>query len=203
MGSGTGSNAKALCQAARSNESEYTVELVLATSPDAGICEVARAENVVLEVIPASVKGEEFSTKLCSLLEQFRIDVLVLAGFMRLVSPKVLTYMNGHVVNIHPALLPEFGGKGMYGLRVHEAVLAKGRRETGATVHVVTEQYDEGAVIGQTKVPVYAEDSPASLQQRVKESEHQLYPVAINQYIRDNFRNSVGSGPIADKSAVS
>lgn len=203
MGSGTGSNAKALCQAARSSESEYTVELILATSPDAGICEVAREENVNLEVIPASVKGEEFSTHLHSLLEQCQIDVLVLAGFMRLVPPKVLTYMNGHVVNIHPALLPEFGGKGMYGLHVHEAVLAAGRGETGATVHVVTEKYDEGAVIGQTKVSVLEGDSPASLQKRVKESEHQLYPFAINQYIRDNFRFSIGSGPIADRSAVS
>ncbi|MBK6418998.1 MAG: phosphoribosylglycinamide formyltransferase [Ignavibacteria bacterium] len=203
LGSGTGSNAKALCEAAKSSESAFSVALVLTTSSAAGMCEVARGENVDLEVIPASVKGEEFSTKLCSLLEQYRIDVLVLAGFMRLVSTKVLTYMSGHVVNIHPALLPEFGGQGMYGLHVHEAVLASGRTETGATVHVVTEQYDEGAMIGQTKVPVFPEDSPSSLQQRVKETEHKLYPVALNHYIRENFQDIVGSVPTAGISAVS
>lgn len=203
MGSGTGSNASALCQAATSGERTYTVELVLSTAPDAGICEVARVENVALEVVPAALKGEEFSNELCTLLEKYQIDVLVLAGFMRLLSPLVLACVRGHVVNIHPALLPEFGGKGMYGIHVHEAVISAGRTETGATVHVVTEKYDEGAVIMQTRVPVLDDDSATSLQQRVKEAEHRLYPEALDLYIRAHWPDHVGSASIADGPQVS
>ena len=184
LGSGAGSNAKALCSAARDSTTLFTVALVISTSAKAGICEVARGEGVELCVIPGDVKGEAFTELLGSLLNDHRIEVLVLAGFMRLLPPEILRRMHGNVLNIRPALLPEFGGKGMYGIHVHEAVIAAHKVESGATVHVVTENYDEGAVVGQMRIPVEATDSPLSLQEKVKVVEHQLYPAAVDQFIR-------------------
>ena len=94
-------------------------------------------------------------------LERHRVDLLVLAGYLKLVPPEVVARYRGRILNVHPALLPAFGGRGMYGHRVHEAVLASGARETGATVHLVDEEYDRGAILAQARVPVLPGDTPS------------------------------------------
>jgi phosphoribosylglycinamide formyltransferase-1 len=104
-----------------------------------------------------------------------------LAGYVKLVPVQVVARFKGRMLNIHPALLPAFGGKGMYGQRVHAAVLAAGVRESGASVHFVDEEYDRGAVVAQRRVPVLDGDTPASLAARVLEIEHQLYPAAVDR----------------------
>jgi phosphoribosylglycinamide formyltransferase-1 len=113
------------------------------------------------------------------LLGRARADLVVLAGYLKLVPPPVVAAYRGRIINVHPALLPEFGGQGMYGRRVHEAVLASGARETGATVHLVDEVYDRGAVLAQRRVPVLPGDTPQSLAERVLALEHQLLPATV------------------------
>ncbi len=108
-----------------------------------------------------------------------RVDLIVLAGYLRLVPEAVVAAFRDRVINIHPALLPRHGGPGMYGARVHRAVLAAGDRESGATVHLVDEQYDRGAPLAQARVPVLAGDTPEALAQRVLTVEHRLLPAAV------------------------
>ena len=113
-----------------------------------------------------------------AVLETFRrhkVNLVILAGYMRLLGPRTVSAYRGRVLNTHPALLPKFGGKGLYGKAVHEAVLAAGERVTGVTIHVVDEQYDHGPIIAQSQVPVQGDDTADSLSERVLGSEHELF----------------------------
>jgi len=152
----------------------YDVGLVLVTKSDSGIARVAEEHEIPVVVVDPN--RESFGDEVVLALSTQRIDMLALAGFMKLLPTVVLTALDGHVVNIHPALLPKFGGAGMYGLRVHEAVLAAGEKVTGATVHWVTENYDEGAVIEQSKLQIRPGITAEKLQIEVKALEHVLFP---------------------------
>lgn len=126
-----------------------------------------------------------------SLLAQLtaaRADILVLAGYLKLVPPSVVRAFHGCLLNVHPALLPAFGGEGMYGSRVHTAVLAHGARISGVTVHFVDEQYDRGAIVAQWPVRVHAGDTPATLAARVLRAEHQLLPRAVEALARGDVQ---------------
>ncbi|HXH62363.1 MAG TPA: formyltransferase family protein, partial [Fimbriimonadaceae bacterium] len=112
-------------------------------------------------------------------LEKERIDVVCLAGFMVLLPVNIVHKYAGRILNIHPALLPKFGGKGMYGIRVHQAVIAAGEKESGCSVHVVTEKYDEGPILLQKRCPVLTDDTPETLADRVLDLEHTAYPEAL------------------------
>lgn len=182
LGSGTGSNAHAICCFAAEGTGEYDVGLIITTSHDAGICDVARMHGVELVVLESR---KTFEADLHEVLRSANVSVLVLAGFMRLLPSSIITALNGRVLNIHPSLLPAFGGVGMYGLNVHRAVTASGVASTGATVHVVSEEYDQGAIILQRSVPIPTGCSPEALQEIVKTVEHELYPLAIDVYIRN------------------
>lgn len=155
------------------------VALVVAPSSEAPALEVARSLGVSVAVIPA--KTESFGDDLIRALREAEVDVICLAGFMRLLPSSVLAAFGGKVLNVHPALLPKFGGKGMYGMHVHEAVLAAGETESGATVHWVTEEYDEGAPLVQLRCPVRPDDTPETLAARVLEKEHEAYAEAIRK----------------------
>jgi folate-dependent phosphoribosylglycinamide formyltransferase PurN len=119
-----------------------------------------------------------------ALLREHRIDLLVLAGYLKLVPREVVAAYRGRIINIHPALLPRHGGPGMYGRRVHAAVLAAGDRESGASVHLVDEVYDRGEVLAQERVPVLPGDTPESLAARVLEAEHRLLPAVVREAAR-------------------
>jgi phosphoribosylglycinamide formyltransferase-1 len=179
--SGGGTNFQSLLDH-QSPASTWKVTLLVTDRPDAGA--VARAERAGVESVVVGTRGREPSAvggELLELLTRHRIDVILLAGYLKLVPADVVEHFRGRVLNIHPALLPLFGGKGMYGRRVHEAVLESGATESGATVHFVDEEYDRGAVLAQRRVPVEPGDTPESLAARVLAVEHELYPEAVDR----------------------
>lgn len=117
-------------------------------------------------------------------LLEHRVDLVVLAGYMKKVGSAILSQFTGRIINIHPSLLPKYGGHGMYGLRVHEAVLAAGETETGATVHLVDADYDQGPILAQELVPIKPDDTAATLAARVLETEHKLLVETLSKVIR-------------------
>jgi len=172
--SGRGSNLDALL-AALGDGSEARVVLVLSNRADAPALDKARAEGIATVVLHDHRGGAEW----LAALESHGAELLVLAGYLKLVPAPVIARYRGRILNVHPALLPAFGGPGMYGHRVHEAVLASGATESGCTVHLVDEEYDRGAILGQRRVPVLPGDTPASLAARVLVEEHRLLPAAV------------------------
>lgn len=172
--SGRGSNLAALLDALPAG-SPASVVLVVSNRATAGALELARTRGIATHVLADAADAVEW----LHLLEAHRIGLVVLAGFLSLVPAGVVRAHEGRIINIHPALLPRHGGPGMYGRRVHEAVLAAGDAESGATVHLVTEAYDQGAVLGQARVPVRSGDTPESLAARVLAVEHRLLPAAV------------------------
>jgi phosphoribosylglycinamide formyltransferase-1 len=125
--------------------------------------------------------AEALDAAILAALREHGVTLVVLAGYMRKLGPRTLAAYRGRVLNIHPALLPDFGGQGMYGMRVHEAVLAAGAAESGCTVHVVTPEYDQGPILAQARVPVLTADTPESLQARVLEQEHRLFAETLRR----------------------
>ena len=184
FGSGAGSNFMAILTAIQQgNLPAARVSLVLSNNSGAGILGIARAN--ALPAIHLSRKQfpdeRSFADTVLSTLRDHGANFIALAGYMKQVPPEVVAAYRKRIVNIHPALLPRFGGAGMYGLRVHEAVLASGETTSGATVHYVDEEYDNGPVVLQQTVPVLPGDTPASLAARVLAAEHQIYPAAIGR----------------------
>lgn len=172
--SGRGSNLEALLHAL-ADDAPARVALVVSNRPAAGGLDVARRHGVPTAVLTDAADADEW----LGLLERARIDLVVLAGYLKLVPPAVVARYRGRIINIHPGLLPAFGGPGMYGIRVHEAVLAAGARESGATVHLVDEAYDRGAALAEVRVPVQRGDTPDSLAARVLAAEHRLLPAVV------------------------
>lgn len=172
--SGRGSNLEALLRALGPGAPARVV-LVLSDRPGAGALDRAREHGIHADVLPDPSDAAAWLSR----LEQHRIDLVVLAGYLKLVPAAVIERYRDRIVNVHPALLPAFGGRGMYGRRVHEAVLASGVRESGATVHLVDEIYDRGAILAQRRVPVLPGDTPDRLAARVLEAEHRLLPAVV------------------------
>jgi phosphoribosylglycinamide formyltransferase-1 len=172
--SGRGSNLEALLRAL-TPDAPARVVLVLSNRSDAAGLAHARDRAIPVEVLNDATD----STEWLRCLREHRVELVVLAGYLKLVPAPVVTEFRDRILNIHPALLPAFGGAGMYGLRVHQAVLASGARETGATVHLVDEVYDGGRILGQTRVRVIPGDTPETLAARVLEVEHRLLPAVV------------------------
>lgn len=168
---------EAIVRASREPDFPMDVAVVFATCETAPAIERARALGAPVVVLPT--EPEAFERRLLDEMHTREVDLLCLAGYMRLVPASVVEALRGRILNIHPALLPKYGGKGMYGMRVHEAVLSAGERESGATVHFVNEQYDDGDILVQRRVPVLPGDTAESLAARVLEEEHRAYPEAI------------------------
>lgn len=157
-------------------------EVCLVVSDRAEARALDRARSAGVEAVHVRMRNrpvDEVSSDLLELVRGHRCDFIALAGFLRLVPPALVSAFRDRIVNIHPALLPAFGGPGMYGRHVHDAVLAAGCRITGATVHVVDERYDEGRILSQWPVPVFPGDTADTLAARVLRVEHQLYPATI------------------------
>jgi phosphoribosylglycinamide formyltransferase-1 len=185
FGSGRGSNFQAILDAAhRGDLPGISFALVVSNNSDAGILEIARAQGI--PALHCSRKffpdNAAFEAALLAALRSHGAEAIALAGYMKKVPPGIIAAYGGRILNIHPALLPRFGGQGMYGIRVHEAVLASGERESGATVHLVDEEYDRGTILLQRRVPVLPGDTPETLAARVLEAEHQAYPEALRRF---------------------
>lgn len=172
--SGGGSNLGALL-AALDGSSQAQVVVVLSNRAEAGALERARQAGVTAEVFDNYRDPSEWLRR----LDQHQAELVVLAGYLKLVPPEVIQRYRGRIINIHPALLPKFGGAGMYGHRVHEAVVAAGEQQSGATVHLVDEEYDRGAILAQAIVPVKPGDTADTLAARVLRAEHQLLPAVV------------------------
>jgi formyltetrahydrofolate-dependent phosphoribosylglycinamide formyltransferase len=172
--SGRGSNLEALLRAL-GDDAPARVVLVVSNRADAAALARAREHGVPAEVLSQPADATEWLDR----LEHHRVDLLVLAGYLKLVPAAVIARYRDRILNVHPALLPAFGGRGMYGHRVHEAVLASGARESGATVHLVDEVHDRGRILAQGRVPVLPGDTAETLAARVLSVEHRLLPAAV------------------------
>lgn len=181
--SGGGSNAEALILAMRDPAFPAEPVLVFSDRPGAGVLERAARQSVPCAVRSRSdfASREAFDAEALRLVVEARADFLCLAGYMRILGPPFIRALSGRILNVHPSLLPKFGGPGMFGIRVHEAVLAAKESESGATIHWVTDQVDGGGIVLQRRVPVLGGDSPQSLAARVLLAEHSIYPEALRK----------------------
>jgi phosphoribosylglycinamide formyltransferase-1 len=181
LASGGGSNLQTLLDASRVPGAGFSVVLVVTNRAGARALERGARAGARTAVIRED--GDD-AARLLALLAEDRADLVVLAGYLKLVPPDVVAAFAGRMLNIHPALLPAFGGPGMYGHRVHEAVLASGARISGPTVHLVDERYDHGRILAQWPVPVLSGDTPEGLAARVLEAEHRLLPAVVRAWAR-------------------
>ena len=172
--SGGGSNLQALLDALPPGSATVVV-LVLSNKRAAGGLDRAEEHGIPTVTFTDPASADEW----LGLLKRHRIDLVVLAGYLKLVPPGVISAFRGRILNIHPALLPAFGGPGMYGKRVHQAVLDAGATESGCTVHLVDEAYDRGAILAQARVPVLPGDTAEALADRVLAAEHELLPKVV------------------------
>ncbi|HXG82185.1 MAG TPA: phosphoribosylglycinamide formyltransferase [Sphingomicrobium sp.] len=176
--SGRGSNMAALIYASRADDCPYEVALVSGDKPDAPGLALAKAEGIPVERVDAKALGAAYWGRLQEALEAADVDLVALAGFMRIIPDDFLAKWEGRMVNIHPSLLPRHKG-----LKTHEACLAAGEKCSGATVHLVTPELDSGDILGQVKVAVLPNDTAETLAERVLIAEHQLYPRVVSQYL--------------------
>ena len=190
LASGGGSNLQAILEYFKSQGDARAADVVLVVSDRERCYALERARNAGIE---AMVIPHKESASLLSALTSCGADLVVLAGYLRRLPPEVIAHFRNRIVNIHPGPLPSFGGAGMYGERVHAAVIEAGLRESAVTVHLVDEEYDRGAIIAQWPVPVLQGDDPASLAQRVLEVEHVLYPRMIDLVLALNSFNTIHS----------
>jgi phosphoribosylglycinamide formyltransferase 1 len=177
LASGRGSNLQAIVDHFDNLTRERIAKVVLVASNRADSPALIRAATASIDI--ADFDAADDGAQLLALLRQFRVDLVVLAGYLKRIPSKVIREYAGRIINIHPALLPAFGGEGMYGARVHEAVIASGAKETGVTVHLVDDDYDRGPIVAQWRVPVEKSDTTESLAARVLNVEHIVYPRTI------------------------
>ncbi len=161
-----------------------SAEVVLVVVPAGGTPAEASARELGVDTLQLDPREAGYAQRLLSALATARVEIVCLAGYMTLLPVEVVEAYRGRTLNVHPALLPKFGGRGMYGAHVQEAVLAAGETETGCTVHLVTEAYDEGATLIQKRCPVMDDDTVESLSARVLELEHEAYPEALESVVR-------------------
>jgi phosphoribosylglycinamide formyltransferase 1 len=180
--SGGGTNLAAIIDSIERKELDAEIAVVISNNPKAFALERAAKHGIPGKVIDHRNRAsrEEFEQALIAELELRKVDLVCLAGFMRVLSPLIVRRFEGRIMNIHPALLPAF--KGLWGHHVHEAVVASGARLSGCTVHFVTEDVDGGPIIVQRAVPVLDDDTPETLAARVLEQEHKAYPEAIGLF---------------------
>ena len=178
--SGNGTNAENIIRYFQNSES-VNVKLVLADRETAFVLERARRLNVPFACLDKAAWAD--GTVVLSLLEDKGIDFIVLAGFLARVPDCILHAYPNKIINIHPALLPKFGGKGMYGDRVHEAVVMAGESESGITIHYIDEHYDEGSTVFQAKCPVLPGDTPADVAKKVHALEYEWFPKIIERVV--------------------
>lgn len=187
--SGGGSNLQSLIDASAAGK--LSGEIVLVVSSKLKAYGLERARNSGIDTFVFRLKDypdkEEAIIDLMAMLEEYQVEYIALAGYLKLLPEQVVKKYTSKIANIHPALLPKYGGEGMYGHFVHEAVLAAGDKESGPTVHLVDEIYDHGKILLQKKIPVEPDDTPDSLAARVLKAEHQIYPVALDNLIKGKY----------------
>lgn len=176
-----GSNMQAILDGCADGSIAATPALLICNNPKAGALDRAAIAGMPAQILNAKTHPDfaDLDSAIANALASAQVDLVILAGYMKKIGPQVLTRFANRILNIHPALLPKFGGQGMFGMHVHEAVIAARETESGATVHLINEVYDEGPILQQARVPVLPDDTPETLQKRVLAQEHHLYPDTI------------------------
>lgn len=177
--SGSGSNAERIIEESRKNQA-IEVAVICYNRTDAGV--VARAERLGVPAVYLPKADFLNAAHTLALLRHYAVEGIVLAGFLLLVPPYLVEAFPNRIINIHPALLPKYGGKGMYGMHVHEAVVAAGERETGITIHLVDEHYDHGTHLHQAAVEVLPTDTPEKVAEKVHQLEYRDFPIVVANY---------------------
>ncbi|MEE9441322.1 MAG: phosphoribosylglycinamide formyltransferase [candidate division Zixibacteria bacterium] len=187
--SGGGSNLQSIMDNCSAGNIDAEVVLVLSNKKKA--YGLVRASEAGIDTVVYKRKkfsnGNEADEFLLNLLDEYRIDIIVLAGYLKMIAPPVIDKYRGRIVNIHPGTLPKYGGKGMFGSRVHKAVIEAGEKETAVTIHYVDEIYDHGQIMAERKIPVLPDDTPDELAARVLKVEHELYPEVI-KFLVEKYR---------------
>jgi len=187
--SGRGSNFKNLYQAIQAGKLSASLGVVVSNNPGAPVVATARSLHIPVEVLSPS-KYEQpsiYERDLQAVLAKHQIEWIVLAGYMKKIPESIVSQYRNRIVNIHPALLPAFGGKGMYGMHVHRAVFQSGAQVTGVTIHFVNEEYDEGPIIYQEPVIIRECRSPEAIAEKVLQVEHQIYPAVLNRLFTESY----------------
>jgi phosphoribosylglycinamide formyltransferase-1 len=179
--SGYGSNAMNLYHYFEGHQS-ISPELIVTDNPNAGVIEKAKDLGIPCAIVP---KGDLETDKFTDLMEDYNIDAIILAGFLKLIPLNLLKKYPERIVNIHPALLPDFGGKGMYGMRVHQAVISSKAKYSGITIHLVNEHYDKGKILFQKTLLIDALETPETLASKIHELEYRWYPVVVEEWLSD------------------
>ncbi len=180
--SGTGSNAQKIINYFKDSETA-TVSLIVSDKPNVGVLSIAQKEGIKWKVLQ---KGELASESFASFLKDKEISMIILAGFLRLIPLSLIQAYPQQIINIHPALLPKYGGKGMYGMNVHRAVRDNHEAESGITIHYVNEKFDDGAHIFQASCQIYSEDSPEKIAKKVQVLEHGYFPMIIEKVLHSD-----------------
>jgi phosphoribosylglycinamide formyltransferase-1 len=188
--SGRGSNFQAILDAIESGKLPACIVVLISDNFNAGAIEIARTH-----VIPANhfqkknySSEEAYSTAMLAVLSEHKAEFIALAGYLKKIPAQVVRQYRNRIVNIHPALLPSFGGAGMYGHYVHEAVIASGVKVSGASVHIVDEEYDRGPIIMQKTIDIVSNDTPESLASKVLKIEHEIYPAVIKAFAEKRIK---------------
>ena len=177
-----GSDLQAIIDGCKTGRINAKVAVVISNNGDSRALQRAKNENIPSYHLSAKKSGSEeiLAEQILDILSKYNIDMIFLAGYMRLLHISILQKYHNRIFNIHPALLPKFGGKGMYGINVHNAVIQAQESETGITIHRVNAEYDSGEIVAQTKVPVHADDTAETLAARVLEKEHEFLVEVIS-----------------------
>lgn len=183
----SGSNAEALIKASLKNDYPAKVVLVVSNNSNAYVHERAKKYNIDSIAVNKKEVSGNLDQFYIETLKKYEVDIICLAGYLKKIPEILVAEYENRILNIHPALLPKFGGKGMYGINVHHAVIESKEKESGATIHLVTSNYDEGPILKQGKVEVKEDDTPESLQKKVLAIEHKLYKDTLKEFILKNF----------------
>jgi len=181
---------RAIVRACQSNRLDAMPAVVISNNRESGAVAWAREHGVPVRCMNCRTEGSEEALDAAfeSLLTKLGIDLIVLAGYMRKLGPGTVAKYYGRILNIHPALLPKFGGQGMYGRNVHAAVLRAGETESGVTIHLCDDEYDRGPIVAQSRVAVEIGDTPDSLAARIQSLEHKFYPETLQRIIKGDIK---------------
>lgn len=183
--SGTGTNFEVILKSRQAGIIKSDIKLLITNNSDCGAVEIAGRYGVSIEHISrkkyCELNVSQYGYKFLEILKKYEIDFIALAGYMKMIPDEVIFEYENRIINIHPALLPSFGGKGMYGINVHKAVIEAGVKVTGITIHYVNSEYDRGKIIFQKCVEVDETDDENTLQKKVLEYEHEYYPLIISK----------------------
>lgn len=192
LASGAGSSAQAIVAAMRAGELAGEARLMVSNNRSAAVLDFARAAGIPAVCIPTKDDAEAADAKIAAVMADHGVELIVMSGYLRRLGPTTLARYAGRILNIHPGPLPRFGGEGMYGRRVHEAVLAAGVAESGIVIHLVDEEYDHGAPIARAVVPIIAGDTAADLEARVRAAEPGFFVETLKQLSRGELSLSTG-----------